>query len=68
MKKILSLLLSFSLCLTLCTFVGTVAAEDEPITLTYWTDFDSTKASVMGSLEENLVMQELMARMGVTLR
>ena len=65
MKRILSL--AVVLCLALTLLVMPVHAEDEKITLTYWLDLGSTGASVMSSMDENMVMQKLQEITGIDL-
>ena len=65
MKRTLSLALA--LCLALTLLVMPVQAQDEKITLTYWLDLGSTGASVMSSMDENMVMQKLQEITGIDL-
>ncbi|HML48230.1 MAG TPA: extracellular solute-binding protein, partial [Clostridia bacterium] len=65
MKRILSL--AIVLCLALTLSAMPVQAENEKITLTYGLDLGSTGASVMSSMDENLVMQKLQEISGIDL-
>lgn len=65
MKRILSLAIVLTLALSL--FAMPVQAQEEKITLTYWLDLGSTGASVMSSMDENMVMQQLQELTGIDL-
>ena len=67
MKKLLTLILAFSLVLTCASAEGYWSKDDDPVTLTYWVPLSSYAAVVMDNYKDNLVYKTIMEESNFTI-